>query len=74
MGAVELTKATGFTLRLKETEDIVLTDGADNVADNAAVLVLTLTTDDFNANLGDTTTGTSAAKALSDASVLNFFL
>lgn len=66
-----LTEATGFTLRFQEADDIVLTDGANNVTDHGAALSFT---DDFNTNLGDTTTGAGTAKALGNTGVFNLLL
>lgn len=68
-----LAQAAGLTLGLEQAQDIVLTDRADNVADDAAVLVLALA-DNLDTDLGDTTTGASAAEALGDTSVFNFLL
>jgi hypothetical protein len=68
-----LAEAASFTFRLKETEDIPLTNGSFDVADNAAVLILTLA-DQINAHLGDTTTRASTAEALGNTSIFNLFL
>lgn len=73
MDALDLAKTTGLTLRFEQAENIVLTDRANNVADDAAVLVLALT-NNLNTDLSDTTTGSSATKALSDASVFDLLL
>ena len=68
-----LAQATGFTLRLHQAENVVLTDGTNDVANNAAIGITTLT-NQLDTDLGDTTTGTGATEALDDASVFNFFL
>lgn len=50
----------GFTLRLKQGEDIFLTDGALDVTDDRAGCVV----HEFNADLGDTSARASAAEHL----------
>lgn len=62
-----LTETASLTLRLHETEDVVLTDGALDVTDDATALVV----DELNANLGDTTAGAGAAENLGNLSELD---
>lgn len=64
---MSLTEAAGLTLRLHETEDVILTDGALDVTDNRTALVV----DELDANLSDTTARTSAAENLGDLSELD---
>lgn len=59
IGRSRLAQTTGLPLRLQEGDDVVLTDGADDVADDGA-----LGLQKFSTHLGDTTTGAGAAKAL----------
>lgn len=61
-----LTKTTSLTLRLEQSDNVIVTDGSDNVADNAA-----LSLQQFGANLGDTSARTGAAEALDDTGKFN---
>ena len=63
-----LAEPPGLTLGLEEGEDVVLPDGADNVADDGARLVV----EELNADLGDGTTGASAAENLGHLSELDW--
>jgi len=49
-----------FTLRLEQGQDVSLPDGALDVPNDRALGLI----HEFDANLGDTTTGASAAKNL----------
>lgn len=64
-----LAKATGFTFRLEQGNNIILTDGSNNVANDGTLALQELSTD-----LGNTTAGSSAAEAFDDTSVLNLLL
>lgn len=57
-----LTKAASLTLRLEQAEDIVLADRALDVANDGARGVI----HEFDTDLSDTTTGTSAAEYFGD--------
>ena len=57
---MRLTQATGLALRLEQSKDIVLTDGALDVADNAARGVV----HELNAALDHTTARASTTKHL----------
>jgi hypothetical protein len=59
-----LAEAAGLTLGLHEGDNVVLTDGADDVADDGAGVV-----EELAADLGDTTAGAGTAENLDDASV-----
>lgn len=69
----KLTKTASLTFRFKKAEDIIFTNWSNNVTDDRAVLVLSLA-EDFDADLGDTSTGSSTTETLDDTSVFNFFL
>lgn len=66
-----LTETAGLTLRLQQADNVTLTDGANNVADDRGTNTTTTGTlgAELGADLGDTTAGTSAAKNLDDADV-----
>lgn len=61
-----LTETTGLTLSLHKGQDVALTDGADDVADDRAVGLV----EELNADLGALTTRASAAENLLDFSKL----
>ncbi|KAA8917770.1 hypothetical protein TRICI_000078 [Trichomonascus ciferrii] len=62
-----LSESSSLTLRFHETEDVVLTDWALDVSDNGSGFVV----DEFNSDLGDTTSGTGTAEDLDDLGELD---
>mmetsp|Transcript_8908 Transcript_8908/g.14040 ORF Transcript_8908/g.14040 Transcript_8908/m.14040 type:complete len:95 (-) Transcript_8908:141-425(-) len=58
-----LTQAPRFSLRLEQDQTIAYSDGALNVADDGAALLVL----DFDTNLRDTSARTGAAEDLGDA-------
>ncbi len=65
----KLAEAAGLALRLEKSDNVVLADGADDVADHGALRL-----EELNAHLGDAAAGAGAAEALDDAGEFNFFL
>lgn len=64
---MRLSETAGLTLRLHEAEDVVLTNGALDVADNASAGVV----EELNTDLSDTTTRTGTAQNLGDSGELD---
>lgn len=65
-----LSESSGLTLGLEQAQDVVLTDGSLDVSDDATGLVV----HELDANLGDTTTGTSSAQDTGDLDKLDGLL
>lgn len=55
-----LAKTAGFTLRFQQAQDIVLANRANNIANDTAVLVLSLA-NNLDTDLGDTSSRASTA-------------
>ncbi|RUS25545.1 hypothetical protein BC938DRAFT_471993 [Jimgerdemannia flammicorona] len=64
------TQATGLALRLEQAQDVVLADGALNVADNGTGGVV----HELDADLSDATTGAGATEDLGDLGEFNGLL
>lgn len=62
-----LSQAPGLTLGFQEGKDVILTDGANNVADDAAVGVV----QELHTHLGHSSTAASAAEHLEHLSLLD---
>ena len=65
-----LSQSAGLTLRLEQAQDVVLTDWALDVTDDASGLVV----HELNANLGNTTARASTAEDAGDLDELDGLL
>lgn len=63
----KLSESASFTFGFHETEDVIFTDGALDVADNGTGLVV----NEFDTNLSDTTTGTGTTENLDNLGQFN---
>lgn len=69
-GKPSLTQSSGFSFRLHQAQDVVLSDWALDVSDDGSGSVF----QELNSNLGDTTSRTGSAQNLDNLSKSNWSL